>query len=123
MKGLIKDIKEKAKQNNYFREVLETGEKTQVVIMSIPVGGEIGMEVHENEDQVLYLLEGSGKAILNNEEESYEQGDIVLVRRGTQHNFVNTGDKDLKIITTYSPPHHPSGTIHKTKEEADNAGY
>ena len=123
MRGLIKNIKEKAKENTYFRQVLETGEKTQIVIMSISPGGEIGMEVHEKEDQVLYLLEGSGKVILNNEEETYEQGDIVLVRHDTHHNFINTGDEDLKIITTYSPPHHPDGTIHKTKEDADNAGY
>lgn len=123
MIGMIKNINEKAKQNNYFREVLETGDKTQIVIMSIPVSGEIGMEVHEDSDQVLYFLEGSGKAILNKEEENFEQGDIVLVRAGSKHNFINTGDKDLKIITAYSPPHHPPNTIHKTKEEADNAGY
>lgn len=123
MKGLIKNINEKAKNNTYFRQVLETGEKTQIVIMTIPVGGEIGMEVHENEDQVLYLLEGSGKVILNEEENNYEVGDIVLVRAGTNHNFINTGNSDLKIITTYSPPHHPSGTIHKTREEAEKAEY
>ncbi|MCL5970774.1 MAG: cupin domain-containing protein [Patescibacteria group bacterium] len=123
MAGLIKNINQKTKENTYFRQVLETGGNTQIVIMSIPPGGEIGMEVHEKEDQVLYLLEGSGKAILNSEEENFDTGDIVLVRHGTQHNFVNTGATDLKIITTYSPPHHPVGTIHKTKAEADNAGY
>lgn len=123
MIGLIKNIVEKAKQNTYFRQVLETGENTQVVIMCIPPNGEIGMEVHEKEDQVLYFVEGRGEAILNNEKSAVEKGDIVLVRKGTNHNFVNTGDIDLKIITTYSPPHHPSSTIHKTKEEADKAGY
>lgn len=123
MQGFIKDIKGKAKENTYFRQVLETGEHTQVVIMSIPSQGEIGMEVHEKEDQVLYFVEGKGKAILNNEESEIEEGDIVLVRSGTQHNFINTSEEDLKIITTYSPPHHPDKTIHKTKEEADNAGY
>lgn len=123
MNGLIKNINEKAKNNTYFRQVLETGKNTQIVIMSIPPGGEIGMEVHEKEDQVLYLLEGSGKVILQGEEENYKAGDIVLVRHGTNHNFINIGNTDLKIITTYSPPHHPQGTIHKTKEEADHAGY
>lgn len=121
--GLIKDIKGKAKENTYFRQVLETGEHTQIVIMSIPPGGEIGMETHEKEDQALYFVEGEGKVILNGEESEIEEGDIVLVRAGTEHNFINTGDEDLKIITTYSPPHHPEGTIHKTKEEADQAGY
>ena|SRR3989344_4851254 len=123
MRGLIKNIKEKAKENTYFRQVLETGENTQIVIMSIPPGGEIGMEVHEKEDQVLYLVRGKGETILNDEKAPFEKGDIVLVRHDTRHNFVNTGDTDLKIITTYSPPHHPDGTIHKTKEDADNAGY
>lgn len=123
MKGLIRDIKERAKENTYFRQVLETGEKTQIVIMNIPVGGEIGMEVHEKEDQVLYLVKGKGEVTLNGEKSPFEKGDMVLVRHGTEHNFVNTGEEDLKIITTYSPPHHPPGTIHKTKIDADNAGY
>ncbi len=123
MVGLVKDVKGQAEKNSFFRQVLETGKHTQVVIMSIPPGGEIGMEVHPDTDQVLYLLSGSGKVILNGEEAAYEAGDVVLVNEGTQHNFVNTGTADLKIITMYSPPHHPKGTIHKTKTEADNAGY
>ncbi len=123
MKGLISDISGKALTNDFFRQVLETGEHTQVVIMSIPAGGDIGMEVHKDNDQVLFLLEGSGKVVLNGEEAAYNAGDLVLVRAGTEHNFVNTGDKPLKIITTYSPPHHPAGTVHKTKEEAEKADY
>lgn len=123
MKNLIKNIKEKAKQNTYFREVLETGEKTQIVIMSIPAGGEIGMEVHEDSDQVIYLVDGRGEVILDDEKEVFEKGDIVLVREGTKHNFINTGNEDLKIITTYSPPHHPQGTIHKNKADAQKADY
>lgn len=123
MIGLIKNINEKAKNNTYFRQVLESGKKTQIVIMSIPVNGEIGMEVHEDSDQILYFVEGFGKAILNDKEENFEEGDIVLVRAGTKHNFINTGDIDMKIITTYSPPHHPQGTIHKTKTDAEKAEY
>ncbi|MCL5784986.1 MAG: cupin domain-containing protein [Patescibacteria group bacterium] len=123
MVGLIQDIKEKAKENTYFRQVLETGEHTQIVIMSIPPKGEIGEEVHPDSDQVLYLVEGEGEVVLNDEKSPYREGDIVLVRAGTKHNFINTGMEDLKIITTYSPPHHPAGTVHKTKEEADHAGY
>lgn len=123
MIGLIKNIKEKAKKNLNFREVLETGNETQIVIMNISVGSEIGMEVHEDSDQVLYLVDGRGEAILNDEKQAFEKGDIVLVRAGTRHNFINTGNGDLKIITTYSPPHHPAGTIHKTKEKAEKAGY
>lgn len=123
MEGLVKDILSQAKSNEYFRHVLESGKNTQVVIMSIPVGGEIGMETHPDNDQVLLLLSGEGKVVLNSEEAPYQAGDVVLVRAGTEHNFINTGSEPLKIITTYSPPHHPAGTIHKTKEEADHAGY
>ncbi|OGY22640.1 MAG: cupin [Candidatus Woykebacteria bacterium GWB1_45_5] len=123
MKGLIKGVAGKARENTDFRQVLETGANTQIVIMSIPPGGEIGEEVHDKEDQVLYFVAGSGEAILEGAAQPIEEGDIVLVHKGTKHNFKNTGLEDLKIITTYSPPHHPSGTIHKTKEEADNAGY
>jgi mannose-6-phosphate isomerase-like protein (cupin superfamily) len=61
--------------------------------------------------------------ILNGQEEPYQAGDVVLVRAGMEHNFINTGKEPLKIITTYSPPHHPAGTIHKTKADADQAGY
>lgn len=123
MNGFIEDILNQSKKNTYFRQVLETGKHTQVVIMSIPSGGEIGEEVHNGTDQVLYLVEGEGKVILNGEEKTYKSGDIVLVHDGTRHNFINTGADDLKIITMYSPPHHPAGTIHKTKEEAEKANY
>lgn len=123
MKGYISDIKEKAKENSYFRQVLETGKHTQVVVMSIPVGGEIGEEVHTDNDQVLYLIDGEGKMILDGEEMPFRKHDLVLVNAGTKHNFITVGDEAMKIITTYSPAHHPDGTVHKTKEEADKAGY
>lgn len=120
---MIKNIKEIAKENTNFRHVLETGTNTQVVVMSIPVGGDIGEEVHPDNDQVLYLVKGTGKVILDSEEMPYEKNDLVLVRAGTKHNFINTGEEDMKIITTYSPPHHPDGTIHATKEDAQKANY
>lgn len=123
MQGLIKNIFEQARDNTYFRQVLETGNNVQVVIMSIPPGGEIGEEIHEKEDQVLLFVSGSGEAVLEGETQPIAPGDTVVVRKGVRHNFKNTGTEDLKVITSYSPPHHPDGTIHKTKEEADNAGY
>jgi len=123
MQGHITDAFGKAKANTFFRQVLETGKHTQVVIMSIPPGGEIGEETHTDNDQVLILVEGEGKVILDGQEAPYKAGDTVLVNAGVKHNFVNTGSIDLKIITTYAPPHHPAGTVHKTKEDADNAGY
>ncbi|KKT77474.1 MAG: Cupin 2 conserved barrel domain protein [Microgenomates group bacterium GW2011_GWB1_44_8] len=112
---MIQDIVSKAKTNTDFRQVLENGVHTQIVIMSIPVGGDIGEEIHTDNDQVLFLVEGEGKVILNGVESPYKTGDIVLVPAGTKHNFINTGSTDLKIITTYSPPHHPPGTIHHIK--------
>jgi mannose-6-phosphate isomerase-like protein (cupin superfamily) len=121
MDGLVKGIEHQAKQNEYFRRVLVTGEHTQVVIMSIPAGGEIGLEAHPDNDQVLYLVEGSGKVILNGQESAFKAGDLVLVKAGVKHNFLTVGETPMKIITTYSPPHHPAGTVHKTKVEADQA--
>lgn len=123
MKGYIHDVKDQALDNDNFRKVLETGKNTQIVVMSIPPGGEIGEEVHDDTDQVLYFVQGSGKAVLEGEEKEVKKDDIVLVHQGTKHNFVNNGQEDLKIITAYSPPHHPEGTVHKTKEEADKAEY
>ncbi len=123
MPGLIEDINGQAKDNTNFRKVLETGKYTQVVIMSIIPGGEIGEEVHPDNDQILYLVDGEGVAVLDGEEKPFVAGDLVLVKAGTKHNFLNRGDSPLSIITTYSPPHHPEGTIHQTKEDADKAGY
>lgn len=104
---MIQDIVAKAKANTDFRQVLESSTHTQIVIMSIPVGGDIGEEIHTDNDQVLFLVEGQGKVILEGVESPYNTGDIVLVSAGTKHNFLNTGTTPLKIITTYSPPHHP----------------
>ncbi|MFH1186944.1 MAG: cupin domain-containing protein [Candidatus Levyibacteriota bacterium] len=119
MKGTVDNIEQKAKDNTYFRQVLETGQHTQVVIMSIPPNTDIGMEIHTDNDQILYLVDGEGKVILNGEEKPFRKGDLVLVNAGVEHNFVTVGNNAMKIITTYSPAHHPEGTVHKTKEEAD----
>lgn len=118
----IKDIYQQAKDNQYFRQVLATGKKVQVVIMSISPDSEIGEEVHPDNDQTLFLAEGAGQVVLDGQAADYEAGDLVLVPAGTKHNFITKGDAPMKIITTYSPPHHPDGTVHKTKAEADAAG-
>jgi mannose-6-phosphate isomerase-like protein (cupin superfamily) len=122
MQGVTADVKKLAKKNRNFRQVVDTGEFVQVVVMSIPPGGEIGEEVHRDTDQVLYLVDGKGAVILDGERADYREGDLVLVRAGVRHNFINTDDEDdLKIITMYAPPHHPVGTIHATKADADQA--
>jgi len=118
----IKNITQQAKDNTYFRQVLATGKKVQVVIMSILPGGEIGSETHPDNDQTLYLVQGSGQVVLDGQAADFNSGDLVVVPAGTLHNFITKGSEPMKIITTYSPPHHPDGTIHKTKAEADTAG-
>ncbi|HSX01453.1 MAG TPA: cupin domain-containing protein [Candidatus Saccharimonas sp.] len=118
----LKDAIQQAKTNDYFRRVLATSRHIQIVIMSIPSGGEIGEEVHPDNDQTLLLVEGAGEVVLDGVSADFNTGDIVVVPAGTRHNFVTKGESAMKIITAYAPPHHPEGTIHKTKAEADRAG-
>ncbi|MGA3031521.1 MAG: cupin domain-containing protein [Candidatus Limnocylindrales bacterium] len=115
------DIVKRAKANSYFREVLATGPHSQIVVMSIPPGGDIGEEVHDDVDQVLVFVVGEGQAILDGEASSVSVGRLVHVPAGTRHNFVNTSEIDLRLYTIYAPPEHEPGTIHKTKAEADAA--
>jgi|SRR3989344_7671892 len=112
------DIKKLTKENTNFRTVLHTGIHSQIVAMSIPVGGDIGEETHEGVDQILYFVDGTCEAILNDEPKTVEEYDIVFVPAGTKHNFKNVGDTDLKLFTVYAPPEHPDGTIHATKADA-----
>ncbi|MEO8066004.1 MAG: cupin domain-containing protein [Candidatus Doudnabacteria bacterium] len=105
--------------NTYFRRVLFTGQRSQLVIMSIPPGGEVGEETHEHVEQALFFLSGTGEASLNDKKSEVKAGDVVVVTPGTKHNFINTGKEDLKIYTIYSPPNHIEGRIHKTKADAD----
>jgi len=113
------NIIEQTRNNANFRKVLFTGTKTQLVVMSIPPGGEIGLEAHEHVEQALFFLSGKGKSILNGVEQDVAPGDAVVVTLGAKHNFKNTGAEPLKIYTVYSPPNHIDGTVHKTKAEAD----
>ncbi|MCV0402536.1 MAG: cupin domain-containing protein [Chloroflexi bacterium] len=115
------DIDHAARTNDAFRRELLTGEHAQVVVMTIPAGGEIGEEVHDDVDQVLLFIEGTGEAILDGESSAVGPHQLVLVRAGTRHNFVNTGDAPLRLVTVYAPPEHEPGTVHGTKAEADAA--
>ncbi len=112
-------IMQLAQQNDVFRKVIWTGDKTQLVLMAIPKGGEIGGEVHEGHDQLLYFVEGTGLAQIGDVECEIAQGDVGIVPSGTFHNFRNTGSGMLKLFTTYSPPEHPPSTEHATKHQAD----
>jgi mannose-6-phosphate isomerase-like protein (cupin superfamily) len=110
-----------AEQSPDFRRVLWTGEHTQLVIMTIPPGGEIGEEVHEDTDQILTFVSGTGEARVSGEKRKVAQGDLVVVPAGRKHNFVNTGENPLILYTVYGPPEHADGAVHATKEEADRA--
>lgn len=115
------DIVQAARDNDAFRREVITGEHEQVVVMTIPPGGEIGEEVHGDTDQVLAFVDGTGEAVLDGETSRIGPNDLVFVRAGTRHNFVNTGDQPLRLLTIYAPPEHEPGTVHQTKEEADAA--
>jgi mannose-6-phosphate isomerase-like protein (cupin superfamily) len=107
-----------AEQSADFRRVLWTGEHAQLVIMTIPPGGEIGEEVHEV-DQILTFVSGIGTAKISGETRNVKAGDLVVVPAGRTHNFVNAGPNPLVLYTVYGPPEHADGAVHKTKEEAD----
>jgi len=113
------DIVALAKANTYFREVLSTGANAQVVVMSIPPGGEIGEETHDHVDQILAFVQGDGISVLDGEEGAVGPDRLVHVPAGTRHNFTNTGPGDLRLYTVYAPPQHAPGTIHRTKADAD----
>jgi mannose-6-phosphate isomerase-like protein (cupin superfamily) len=123
MTGFVGSIEKLTEKNNYFRQVLFTGKHTQLVVMCLQPGEEIGNEVHPNVDQFFRIEEGSAKFIFNGKEEHVvKAGDAVVVPAGTYHNVVNAlKTKALRLYTLYSPPNHPDGTIHKTKAEAEEA--
>lgn len=104
-----------------FRREVTTGRFGQVAIMTIDPGGEVGEEVHGDTDQVLVFVEGRGEAVLDGERSPVGPDDLVFVRAGTRHNFLNTGDEPLRLFTVYAPPEHEPGTVHATKAEADAA--
>lgn len=110
-----------AEQSADFRRVLWTGENVQLVIMTIPPDGEIGLETHEDTDQILTFVSGTGEAVVGAEKQEVNQGDLVVVPAGTEHNFRNTGVNPLVLYTVYGPPEHADGTVHGTKAEADAA--
>lgn len=115
------NIKELTKENENFRKVICTGNWSQVVLMSIPPGEDIGEEIHPGTDQILFIVDGEGEATLNNHTSSFKEKDFIFVPAGTRHNFKNTGDDDLKLYTVYSPPAHKGGTVHKTKNDAQKS--
>jgi len=116
MKGFIGNIEKLTMENTDYRRVLYTAKNSQLVLMNIKPGSEIGMEVHEL-DQFIRLEGGTGKVILDGVESNISDDYAIVIPAGTEHNVVNTGDTDMKLYTVYSPPEHKEGTVHATKED------
>ena len=114
----FQNVQQSAFANNAFRRVLFTNKHSQVVLMSIPPGEDIGREVHESVDQVLVFVKGKGRADLGGEAHDISPGDMFAVPAGMEHDFINTGAEDMKLFTVYSPPEHPDGVVHATKADA-----
>ena len=121
MSGYVVNIEAETLENENFRKVLNTAGHSQLVVMSIEPGGEIGEEVHHL-DQFIRIEAGEALAVLDGEESKLEADWAVVVPAGTRHNIINTSrTKKLKLYSIYSPPEHPAGTVHRTKAEADAA--
>lgn len=118
------NIEDAAKRNNTFRTALWTGKHLQVTLMSIPVGEDIGLEIHPTLDQFIRIEEGQGLVQMGNRKDKFdfqehvEDDDAFVIPAGTWHNLINTGNTPLKLYSIYAPPQHPHGTVHKTKAAA-----
>jgi mannose-6-phosphate isomerase-like protein (cupin superfamily) len=115
-----KDIVALTRANAYFRQEILTNEHSQVVLMSVEPGDDVGEETHDV-DQVLVFVEGEGESVLNGERGRIGAGSLLSVPAGTRHNFINTGTTPLKLYTIYAPPEEEPGTLHRTRAEAMEA--
>ncbi len=118
-KGYKEQIEEKTIANENFRHVLYTGAHMQLVLMSLLPGEEIGAEVHTDNDQFFRFEKGVGTVVINETSYAVEDGDVVIVPAGAQHNVINTGSDALKLYTIYAPAHHKDGIIRATKHDAE----
>ena len=118
MKGYVTNIEKLSLENENFRKVLYTDKNSQLVLMSLLAGEEIGEEVHDV-DQFLRVEQGVGTAILSGISRDIIDGSVIIVQAGTSHNVINTGSNPMKLYTLYMPPHHRDKVIHKTKTEAE----
>lgn len=127
MIGWVDNVEKVTLDNTNFRTVIYTGVHSQLTVMSIPPGGEIGWEAHGHLDQFLRVEQGEGRLDLGRSEDAVDESHAVeddwalIVPAGVWHNVVNTGMEDLKLYSVYSPPEHPDGAVHRTKAEADDA--
>ncbi len=123
----VVNIQQATRQNTAFRTTLWTGTHLQMTLMSIPVGGEVGLETHPNLDQFIRIEQGHGLVRMGNSEANLNMqmnvmpGSGIFVPAGAWHNLINIGRMPLKLYSVYAPPAHPKGTIHKTKQDAEKA--
>jgi len=114
------NILEEARKNEAYRRVLFTGARSQLVVMTIPPGGDIGLESHAHVEQLIFIASGMGKAIVNGVETPLVPGDVVVATPSSRHNIVNTGLAPLHIYTVYAPPNHIDGRVQPAKVDAKN---
>ena len=119
LKGFVTDIEKDTVANDNFRKVLYTGKNSQLVLMSLNPGEDIGEEVHKDIDQFFRVDAGSGQVIINGVKHEIKNGSAIVIPQGARHNVINNGKIPLKIYTIYSPPHHQDGILRKTKEETE----
>lgn len=113
----IKNIDTETIENTNYRHVVFTGEHLQLVLMSLQPEQEIGEEIHNDTDQFFRIEEGEGKVVINGKEYEFKKDFAFVITAGAKHNIINTGKKELKLYTIYTPPHHPNGTIEPEKKE------
>jgi mannose-6-phosphate isomerase-like protein (cupin superfamily) len=113
------NIRQAALGSDAYRRVLFTGMRSQTVLMTLPAGQDIGADMHPNVEQLIFIVAGVGKAILNGAESTLGPGDLLVLPAGTRHDVVNTGQDPLRLYTVYVPPNHIDGRVHQTKAEAE----
>ena len=121
MKGYVTNIEEKTQQNSYFRQVLFTTDKSQLVVMALQPNEDIGIETHAEHEQFIRVESGTCKAIMDGVESDLADGSAVVIPAGVEHNIINTGETVMKLYTLYTPPEHADQTVHQTKAEALDA--
>ncbi len=120
----VVNIEDATKQNHNFRLALWTGEYLQLTLMSINVGDDIGLEVHPDHDQFIRIEEGQGIIKMGDSNDKVDfQANVyddfaIFIPAGKWHNLINTGHTPLKLYSIYAPPEHPAGTVHRTKQDA-----
>ena len=125
----VLNIRHAATMNHNFRTTIWTGKHLQLTLMCIPIGGEIGVEMHAQVDQFIRVESGCAKVYTGKcrcdlcETARVNENDAILIPAGTWHNIINTGNRPLKLYSLYAPPQHPAGTVHRTKSDAEHEGH